>query len=167
MKTVDVPQANNLSTVRRVVQAVARGAEDAFGIAEYTGYSLRHTRYRLHAARVLQLLSLSKEDVLAVTALGDRLLQTDAESSREREIFALSIESSPAMRDLAPELLAPKAPSVEALAEHLYHRARLGRSTALRRASGLLTWRRRVLNESMPVAAPPPPVRAGEQLTLF
>lgn len=167
MKTVDVPQANNLSTVRRVVAAVDRGAEDAFAIAEYTGYSLRHARYRLHAARVLQLLSLNPEGALALTALGAKLLESEVDSSREREILAQAIEHSPAMQTLAPDLLASRAPSVESLAEHLYHRSRLGRSTALRRASGLLTWRRRVLNEAMPVAVPPPPVNPGEQLTLF
>ena len=55
MMTLDIPQANGLETVRRVVKAIALGATTVDAVADFTTYSTRHTGYRLHAARILGL----------------------------------------------------------------------------------------------------------------
>ena len=178
MQSIDVPQANNLSTVRRAVEAVAAGCETITAVADWTHYSLRHAGYRVHAARVLGLLSLSdprddstgdqsgdergggpikrQEQVIALTVRGHRLLQTESETAAERIVLHDAIIHSPALRPIVEDLMPPAAPTQEELAAVLTERAGLRANTAIRRAGGLLTWRRRVLLEPPPEPAPPP-----------
>ena len=151
MNTVDVPQANDLSTVRQVVAAVASGAFDLKAVAGWTTFSRRHTQYRVHAARILALVTMDDLGVLALTAMGQRLLDTAPDSESERVAFGDAILHSPTMRRLAPKLLDPEPPTQDEIAQNLVKQAHLGAATARRRAGGLLTWRRRVLNEPYPI----------------
>lgn len=169
MRTLDVPQANDLDSVRAVVRAVAQGAAEVTAIADFTGYSLRHTRYRLHAARVLGLLHVDG-DTAALTTDGERLLDAALGSDEERRVYHDVITRSPTLQILAPDLLGRSPPLLDDLSARLFELARLSRNTAVRRAGGLLTWRRRVLGEVTPAAAQPPPFepqRPPEQLDLF
>lgn len=185
MQTLDIPQANDLNTVRRVVHAVMRGQLDMDGVADFTGYSRRHTQYRVHAARVLDFVELLEGGELRLTDRGRSLLDTTPGSTDERVVLSKAIERSPAIQRVAPDLLGRTPPGLEELADRLFKDSKLGSETARRRANGLLAWRRHVLGHVLkgqgrhPASAPPParpakparpappPPDDGEQLSLF
>lgn len=148
MQTLDIPQANDLDTVRRVLHAVWRGARTLEAIAGFTDFSTRHTQYRVHAARVLGLAKIEGDEVI-ITTLGDRLLATAWHSAEEREVYTRAIEGCEVIQTIAPDLLGRRAPEIEELAERLFRQSRLGPETARRRANGLLAWRRHVLGETL------------------
>ncbi|MCA9538153.1 MAG: hypothetical protein KC620_04665 [Myxococcales bacterium] len=172
MQTLDVPQANDLDTVRAVVHAAWRGAGNLDAIADFTGFSRRHTHYRAHAARILGLLRVEEDEVF-LTPLGERLVGTDPHTDKERMVLGQAVEQSPVMQVLAPDLLGREPPSIDDLAERLFQECKLSTTTARRRANGLLAWRRRVLGHALkgwPEPAPAEPAKPktkGEQLSLF
>ena len=175
MRSLDVPQANDLNTVRAVLQALQSGCVLEVEVRAHTDFSARHTNYRLHAARVLGLLRF-EEDHLALTTLGERLLETPPRSQREREVLFEAVQGSPVLQILAPDLLSRDPPRLEALADRLFEEGRVGRATAERRARGLLTWRRRILGPdpaptpaeaAVDVEAEPEPAQPTVQLDLF
>ncbi len=164
MRSLDVPQANDLDTVRAVVRAVAHGADDTDAVSDFTDFSRRHAQYRLQAARVLGFVRLEGDDA-TLTPLGERLVESRPHSDVERQVFYEALQGSPVLQVLAPDLLGREPPSAEELADRLFQEAGLGRNTALRRAGGLLTWRGRILgpsSEGHAEARRPP-----EQLSLF
>ena len=178
MITLDIPQANALEKVRRVVKSVALGAVTLEAIADLTTFSSRHTSYRIHAARILGLLN-SEGDRVNLTPKGEKLLETAPLSSEERAIFCSSIESSAVIQVLAPDLLTLCPPSLEELTDRLFKNSRLSRETAERRAGTLISWRKYVLGQSAPNRRKPRSSvsrakkstveinRTGEQLSLF
>lgn len=169
MRTLDVPQANDLDTVRAVVRAVSRGALDWQQVAHFTDYSRRHAEYRLHAARVLGLLA-AEGDEYRVTTLGERLLEAERNTDVERAVYYDAIQRSPVLQVLAPDLVAPRGPELETLTQRIIEETDLGRATAERRAGGLLSWRRQVLGHAPvppPAPAPAPKSDEPEQLSLF
>jgi cobalamin biosynthesis Mg chelatase CobN len=140
MRTLDVPQANDLHTVRAIVNAVRRGATTREALVDFTGFSTRHTGYRLHAARVLGFVEFIGDDA-RLTALGDRLMAARVSSDAERAVFHDAVSRCPVVRVIAPDLLDAMGPTVEALSDRIADRAGLKASTARRRASCLLSWR--------------------------
>ena len=171
MQTLDIPQANKLESVRAVVLATHRGSETLEQISDFTGYSPRHTQYRIHAARVLGLLRV-EDEVAWVTAAGTRLLETEVKSAEERDAFYRAIQKSKVMGFIAPDLLHPTCPSLGNLTERLFKETTLSRTTAERRANGLLAWRRYVMGqESVPREQAgengPSRQQKDEQLSLF
>lgn len=181
MQTLDIPQANDLDTVRRVVHAVWRDAKTLEAIEDWTQYSRRHVQYRLHAARVLGLVHVEGDEA-RLTTLGERLMEAEKGTAAERQLWARIIEQCPVVQIVAPDLLGRTPPDIEDLTDRLFRQSRLGAETARRRASGLLAWRRHVLGEALPAVpkhpasqpAPPPhaaeapgPASKGTQLSLF
>lgn len=167
MRTLDIPQANDLDTVRAVVRAVALGAEDNGAVCDFTTYSRRHAQYRLHAGRILGLVRM-EGDALSITPLGERLVETLPHSDAEREVFYQAMQGSAVLAVLAPDLLSRDPPTQDLLADRLFQEAGLGRNTALRRAGGMLTWRHRVLGPSSDGHRAPTPASApAQQLSLF
>ncbi len=182
MQTLDIPQANDLDTVRRVVHAVLRGCKTVEAIEDWTQFSRRHVQYRLHAARVLGLVHMEGDEPL-LTTMGEALMDCAKGTAEERQLWARVIEQCAVVQLVAPDLLARSAPDIEDLTERLFKNSRLGAETARRRASGLLAWRRHVLGESLekaprhPASQPPPkphgaperpgPTSAATQLDLF
>lgn len=183
MQTLDIPQANDLDTVRYVVHAVWRGNKTLEAIEDWTQYSRRHVQYRLHAARVLGLVRMEGDEPL-LTDFGERLMETPKGSAAERQLYAKVIEQCAVVQVVAPDLLARHAPDIEELTERLFRSSRLGAETARRRANGLLAWRRHVLGETIernprhPASQPPPkrheapkaepgPTSKATQLDLF
>jgi hypothetical protein len=140
MRTLDVPQANDLHTVRAIVHAVFRGALNREALVEFTGFSTRHTGYRMHAARVLEFIQLNGDDA-HLTTLGEQLLESRVGSTDERAVFHKAVTRCAVVQVLAPDLLAAYGPTVEALTERISEQAGLKASTARRRASCLLSWR--------------------------
>ncbi|MCB9525562.1 MAG: hypothetical protein H6702_19600 [Myxococcales bacterium] len=159
MRTLDVPQANDLATVRAVVYAVRKGNLSREELAEFTGFSKRHVRYRVHAARVLGLIDL-EADLASITPLGERLLAARVKSDEARQVWKDAIERSPTLQVLAPDLLADQGPDAETLTERICEATGASPSTARRRASGLLRWRYTVLGiepaSERPGLEPPP-----------
>ena len=153
MITLDIPQANALDTVRRVVKVISLGASSSEAVAALAAYSSRHANYRIHAARILGLVH-SEGDSLSIMPKGEQLLETQPYSAQERSVFFSAIESSAVIQVLTPELLTLCPPSREELAERLFKNSKLSRETAQRRANGLLSWRRYVLGESTGTSAP-------------
>ena len=177
MRTLDVPQANDLATVRAVVYAVRKGNLSREQLAEFTGFSKRHVRYRVHAARVLGLIDL-ESDLASITPLGGRLLAARVKSDEARQVWRDAIERSPILQVLAPDLLAQRGPDAETLTERICAATGASASTARRRASGLLRWRYTVLGvqpaSEQPGVQPAPepkaepePANPTEQLSLF
>jgi hypothetical protein len=158
MITLDIPQANALDTVRRVVKVISIGATSSEAVAALAQYSSRHANYRIHAARILGLVH-SEGDTLSIMSKGEQLLETLPYSTEERSVLFTAIESSAVIQVLSPDLLTLCPPSREELAERLFKNSKLSRETAYRRANGLLSWRRYVLGETTK-----PDARSGVQL---
>ena len=150
-----IPQSDNLVRVRTVLNALAEGERVVQQLAKRTKISARHVQYCLQTARVLGLVAGN-----TVTDLGARLLATPARSPDERRVFRVAIEASPALAEIAADLLGAEAPSETTLAGRIERSAGLSASTAARRAGTLLSWRRQLLTPTTPSK------RAPTQLSL-
>lgn len=144
LSSQEIPQADSLSSVRRVLEAVANGLRAKEQISTRTGISRRHVEYALLAARSLGWLD--GPDGLQVTQAGLELLATEAGSREERVHQKRALVASEIVRRVAPDLLDPRAPSKETIARRILRAtAGLGQKTAMRRAQTLVAWRTQVL----------------------
>jgi hypothetical protein len=114
-------------------------------IATHTGFSLRHVEYRLRAARLLGLI----DEGFGVTTDGAALLTTRNGSEEERLLWRAALVRSLTFERLAPDLFARDAPSRDELAERIVANTTMAPSTARRRASTLLAWRRRLASRQL------------------
>lgn len=146
MRTLDIPQANDLASVRRIVHAVAHESRTQAAVMAFTDFSRRHAQYRIQAARVLGLLRVDDGSDLWVATLGERLLETERGTPAELAVWHDAITFSRALQIIAPDLLTPRGPGLEELTSRIVEMSELSASTARRRANGLLTWRRYVLD---------------------
>lgn len=144
MQGSDVPQANSLAKAREVTRAVRDGAASTERVGEKTGLSTRHADYYLQAARVLEWIAM-EGNRWRVTERGTSLLRTRAGSPAEAAVLADSIRQSRTLQQIAPDLLADRAPSVETIAAAIMGHVGLAGATAKRRAMTLLSWRKQVL----------------------
>jgi hypothetical protein len=142
--SADAPQEDNLGDVRRTVEAVAQGLEDTQSIADRTQRSRRHVGYAINAAIVLGWIA-EGEERLTVLDDGKKLLAHPAGSAEERAFLRAAIGKSPALKALAPDLLAAVEPERATISERIQKLAGLSKSTSDRRAQTLLSWRRQVL----------------------
>ena len=150
-----IPQADNLDDVRRVVAGIADGATPA-QISERTEISARHVSYALQAARTLGWLA--EGEKLEVTDLGQTLLKTTAGSLEERDAYRGAITSSDVLKAVAPGLLAETAPTRDELTAKIRKAAPdLSDETAKRRAQTLLSWRTRATDQQAPLFGGAPP----------
>ena len=53
LESKDIPQADSLENVRRIIDAVADGSKTKADVSDRTGINPRHVLYGLHTARVL------------------------------------------------------------------------------------------------------------------
>lgn len=153
LKKRDVPQADNLRVVRAVLDALALGSATPEDITRTTTFSLRHVHYRLHAARVLDLVLFGR-NLASLTARGRELVATPPESAQERDAFVAAVNGSLILQKVCPGLLDRKAPTVSEVTRRIEQKTGLARATAARRAGALLSWRRSLV----PVQAPLPGV---------
>jgi len=147
----DVPQADSLDSVRRVVESVRDGAYTKQAIASATGYSPRHVQYKITAGVILGVLE--KADTINITQLGKSWLNTDPGTGAESAFLRSSIEQTRIYKLIAPDLFDSLRPNREIVAERIMDYANLSESTALRRAGTLLAWSNRVLQHNLPVKA--------------
>ena len=143
IQSIDVPQQDNLSTVRTVVGALWQGVGTA-QLGDVSGLSRRHLRYTLHAARTLGWATLN-DDVWEPTKAGEQLLAEREGSAAEQARFRDSIASNQVLGTLAPDLLDPHAPGRDVLTARMQRLAGLSETTASRRAATLLRWREQVI----------------------
>jgi hypothetical protein len=141
IQTIDVPQADSLDTVRRVVAAVERlRSTSAKLLAADTGYSERHIRYRLATARTLGLVGRDADG--SVTRRGGRLLKCDPGGPNERRELRRAIKECAAVQAVAPGLLDMATVDVGSLAARISAVTGLSPATATRRAVVLRAWHR-------------------------
>ncbi len=135
-----MPQADSLPFIRRVVDAVNDDTPGVPAISKSTGFSERHVRYRLQAARILGLLA---ED-LSITTNGKRLVGTTPGSSEEAEVFRECAGASKILSALAPGLLSTEKLDVSMVSKTIQALAGLAPATADRRAVVLRAWGRQL-----------------------
>ncbi len=158
---VDIPQADDLDTVRAVVAAVAAGHLTRAAVQEVTGYTERHMQYRVRAAVILGLLE-EQDTGLSITARGRACLDRTARSEEERALLREAVARIAALHDIAPRLFATTAPKRPWIAKRLASRTLMAQSTALRRATTLLCWRRRLMPRQLSLFDEVFPVEALE-----
>lgn len=143
--TRDLPQASSLAKVRELLAAIAAGHDRSLRDAGMSaGLSPRHADYYGIAATVTLGLAAMQRDRVALTPLGRELLATRPRTQAERQVLRRAIAESTSVTSIAPDLVDPEGPTMEALTQRLIH-AGLSPATARRRASTLLSWRRYVL----------------------
>jgi hypothetical protein len=142
--SADAPQEDNLADVRSAVQAIADGLHDTQSIADRTGRSRRHVGYAINAAIGLGWLGESDEG-LALLDAGKALLAQKAGTAEERALHKRSIEESPTLKAIAPDLLAAAAPDRKKISDTIAALTGLSKATSDRRAQTLMSWRRQVL----------------------
>ena len=145
LRSADIPQAEDLTEVRELVSALREVGTSTESLAEHTGFSQRHVRYRLHAAKVLGLIDTER----TITDRGDRLLATSPGSPDERAALSEAVAVCPVVKLVAPDLLTAPALDLNQVREALAQVAGLSPSTAARRARTLESWRQQL-------AEPPP-----------
>lgn len=144
----NVPQAP-LASVRKVVDALSAGAATTDDVARVTEIEHRHVSYALRAAETLGLVDLDAK----LTDLGRALAATPPRGHAERHVFRHAAAASELLRAIMPDVLAERAPTREEVVARLVERTTLGASTAARRATDLLSWRRYLVD------GPPPPAQ--------
>jgi hypothetical protein len=144
LRRSDIPQADTLGRVRDVMDALAAGSAAPEDVANATTFSLRHVHYRLHAARVLGLVTMGR-NIASLTPLGRDLVRARHGGRAERVLWERAMRESALLKSVAPNLLARRSPSADELARRFEQKTGLSRATALRRARALLRWRRAVL----------------------
>jgi hypothetical protein len=138
-QTAAVPQANNLTLVRAVVEGVAAGISETAKLSRYTKLSPRHVRYYLLAAETLEWLDLSRSRP-EITARGRFFLTLQPQSREEADAIASAISISPAIRDTVGDYLRGDIDQ-DALTIRLVESTNLAPATAGRRAACLVAWR--------------------------
>ena len=152
ISATDIPQADSLEKVRRVVSAVARqGARIAGDLVQATGMSPRQVQYAIRAAITLGWLERSDQGLLPTTA-SDALLAIPEGRAAERALLRDLLSSNEILRAVVPDLLANRPPSPVALGARIAAMTGLAPATAERRAGTLLRWRHEVLGEAVPAA---------------
>jgi hypothetical protein len=159
LESKDIPQADSLENVRRIIDAVADGAKTKADVSERTGINPRHVLYGLHTARVLGFL-VEEEGGFGPTAAGKALRDNAAGSPEERETFRKSIQDSEIINAIAPQILTGKPPTQDAITQKIVKLSGLSDSTAGRRAQTLVSWRTQLLaaqeGGAQPAEAPAP-----------
>jgi len=156
LTSIEIPQADSLENVRRVVETIASGSASRKDISDQTDVSLRHVDYAIHAAKSLGFLSEGNE--LSISDSGRALVGTERGGDGEREQLRAAFKANEVLQMLAPDLLEEAAPSKSALTERIQKACpELSEATATRRAQTLLAWRSQALASTQP-ALPDAPV---------
>ncbi|MFO0760953.1 MAG: hypothetical protein U0359_31035 [Byssovorax sp.] len=140
LTSIEIPQADSLENVRRIVEAIASGASSRKDIEQKTDISLRHIDYTIHAAKSLGFLT--DGDALAVSDRGRALIATARGTNEERAELRAAFKADAVLEQLAPDLLDEPGPSKATLTERIQKACpELSAATAARRAQTLLAWR--------------------------
>lgn len=141
-----IPQADRLTKIRELCQAVADGYRSVEAIGRQVSLSPRHVRYYTLAAIALEWLEESDSGEPMVTKLGELVLRSKANGRTETDLIARSIDDSEVIEEVAGKYLHEDELSLQRLTERLHARAGLAVSTAKRRSQTLLVWREQLKN---------------------
>ena len=143
LKTSDVPQADSLALVRRLLEAIAVSPSTAVkDLAEKTKFSERHVRYRPQADRILGFLK--PEGEAEVTARAKRLLATEVGTPEEKKHLASAVSDCASVQLICPNLLALPEVDVKKIGDRISRLSGLSPATAERRAVVLRSWHRQL-----------------------
>lgn len=143
-RTLDVPQADRLETVRQLIAAIRDGIEHGPALLGLLDVDQRHFAYYRQAAVILGVIEFTARGALRVTPQGQRILGTVEGSSEERQLFAEAIQSARSLKPFA-SFFAGEAVDPAEVARRLVAMTGLSQSTAERRAHTLIRWRTYVL----------------------
>ena len=144
LRTIDVPQADSLQSVRTIVRAIADSGETSPSeLSRVTGVSERHVRYRIATARVLNLVAVGDGHML-ISERGRQLLGTTVGSPDETKQLRRAVEDCAIVRGVAAGLLTAGDFDFNGVATMIMKRAGLSQATAERRAQVLRSWRRQL-----------------------
>ena len=158
-RSVDVPQADRLPNVRRLVAAAHEGIFNAAALLELLGVDDRHFAYYRQAAEILGVVARTRDGRLQVTPRGSELLATKEGSEKERQVFREAMLGARALRPFS-SYFKGETLTVSEIASRLQTMTGLSHSTAERRAKTLVQWKRYVLpvarrgSEPIPAVAP-------------
>lgn len=147
LESKDIPQADSLENVRRIIDAVADGSKTKADVSDRTGINPRHVLYGLHTARVLGFLVEEEGGGFGTTELGNALRNDPAGSAEERETFRKSIQDSEIIAAIAPAILSDKPPTQDTITKNIVKLSGLSDSTAGRRAQTLISWRTQIMSQ--------------------
>jgi len=147
LESKDIPQADSLENVRRIIDAVADGSKTKADVSDRTGINPRHVLYGLHTARVLGFLVEEEGGGFGVSELGKTLRNAAAGSAEEREAFRKSIQDSDIIGAIAPAILSDKPPTQDTITKQIVKLSGLSDSTAGRRAQTLISWRTQIMSQ--------------------
>jgi hypothetical protein len=147
LESKDIPQADSLENVRRIIDAVADGSKTKADVSDRTGINPRHVLYGLHTARVLGFLAEEEGGGFGTTDLGKALRSNAAGSAEEREAFRKSIQDSDIIGAIAPAILSDKPPTQDSITKQIVKLSGLSDSTAGRRAQTLISWRTQIMSQ--------------------
>ena len=147
LESKDIPQADSLENVRRIIDAVADGSKTKADVSDRTGINPRHVLYGLHTARVLGFLVEEEGGGFGTTELGKALRNHAAGTAEERETFRKSIQDSDIIGAIAPAILTDKPPTQDSITKQIVKLSGLSDSTAGRRAQTLISWRTQILSQ--------------------
>ncbi len=145
----DIPQADNLDSVRKVVEVINSGLITLKEICLATGYSSRHVQYKISSAVILGFLR--KFETIKVTQNGRAWLQKKMSSNEESIFLRRCIENTKVFKMVAPDLFDRVRPNKEILARRIMDYGNLSETTAFRRASTLIAWSNRILQYYLPI----------------
>ncbi|MBK9260433.1 MAG: hypothetical protein IPM54_11425 [Polyangiaceae bacterium] len=157
LESKDIPQADSLENVRRIVDAVVDGLRTKAEVSERTGINPRHVLYGLHTARVLGFVNEDEGGGFSATELGKALHALTPNGTEEWERFRTAIQESEIIGAIAPQLLSSKPPAQDAITQKIVKATGLSDSTAGRRAQTLISWRTQLLNTPGQAPAPAAP----------
>ena len=147
MNSKDVPQADSLITVRRVVEEVKSSNRTVSGISQATSFSERHVLYRLRTAQILGLVTADRQ----ITALASTLLGAVPNTEDKAKAWRQLIERCPIVIAVVPKLFISDGFELDKITAHIQRISGLAESTANRRARVFRAWRKYILR-SIPVA---------------
>lgn len=139
-RTVDVPQADRLENVRRLIAAAKEGIQHPAALRELLGVDDRHFAYYRRAATILGLLADNDGGILALTDEGRALLGTKERSTAERRQFHDAIVSARSLKPFQSFFEGEEVPFAE-ISHRLAQLTGLSETTADRRAQTLMRWR--------------------------
>lgn len=142
IETGEIPQADDLRKVRRVVEALAGGAANVSDLACVTGFSERHVCYRIASARILGLVVGTESFALTDTA--NQLLATTVGTLEERRLLLALLQETTVFKQIVPDLLESPPPERRTVAARIARATGLGYGTSFRRAATLSSWRRQL-----------------------
>jgi hypothetical protein len=148
LESKDIPQADSLENVRRIVDAVVDGLKTKAEVSERTGINPRHVLYGLHTARVLGFVVENEGGGFSATDPGKSLNTLAANGAEELERFRAAIADSEIIAAIAPLLLSPKPPTHDVITQKIVKATGLSDSTAGRRAQTLVSWRTQIMGSS-------------------